>query len=99
VFAMQLHPDMIIMDVNMPVLNGIEATRMIAEALPETRVIGLSMHSEGGIAEQMRAAGAINRFLKDGPVEELLAAIQSQLDLISRTDNIGSNCPAKISTI
>jgi DNA-binding NarL/FixJ family response regulator len=98
VLATQLYPDIVLMDVNMPVLNGIEATKMIAEALPETRVIGLSMHSEDGTSEKMRAAGAVDHLLKDGPVEELLASIQSQLALIGRSSNkVGSNSPGKIS--
>jgi DNA-binding NarL/FixJ family response regulator len=98
VLATQLRPDIVLMDVNMPVLNGIEATRMIAQALPETRVIGLSMHVEDGTSEMMRAAGAVDHLVKDGPVEELLAAIQCQLALIGRTDgNIESNYPATVS--
>ena len=82
VLATRFHPDVVIMDVNMPVMNGIEATRTIAEALPGVRVIGLSMDSELETANEMRAAGAIDHFVKDGPVEELLTLIQSQLDLI-----------------
>jgi len=77
--TMRLHPDLVLMDVNMPRMNGIEATRKIAGALPDVRVIGLSMDSENAIvSEQMRAAGAIGYFPKDGPIEELLDAIQSQ---------------------
>jgi DNA-binding NarL/FixJ family response regulator len=81
--TMQLHPDLVLMDVNMPRMNGIEATRKITGALPDVRVIGLSMHSESAIvSEQMRAAGAIGYLTKDGPVEELLASIQHYLTII-----------------
>ena len=79
----QLHPDLILMDVNMPRMNGIEATRMITKAFPDMHIIGLSMDSESSIvSEQMQAAGAIGYFPKYGTVERLLAAINFQLCLI-----------------
>jgi DNA-binding NarL/FixJ family response regulator len=75
--AMLLHPDVVLMDVDMPRMNGIEATRQIVKALPEVRVIGLSMGNHEDIVAQMLAAGAVFYFMKDGPMEQLLAALQS----------------------
>lgn len=73
----QLRPDVVIMDVNMPVMNGIEATRVISSELPEIRVIGLSMHIDKNAADAMRAAGAVAYLTKGGPSEDLIAAIRA----------------------
>ncbi len=72
-----LHPDVVVMDVDMPLMNGIEATRHIKKALPEVRILGLSMHDHEDIAAQMLSAGAAGYFVKDGPIEKLLSAIHA----------------------
>ena len=54
----QLQPDLIIMDVSMPKMGGIEATRFIKAESQETRIIGLSMHDDEYVAQAMREAGA-----------------------------------------
>lgn len=56
--ALQLYPDVIVMDVSLPEIDGIEATRLIKKQLPDTRVIGLSMFDDEGTAGMMRNAGA-----------------------------------------
>lgn len=73
--ALQTQPDVVIMDVTMPRLNGIEATRKIVERLPEVRVIGLSMHERQDMATAMREAGAVAYFMKSGAAEEMISAI------------------------
>jgi len=74
--ARRLKPDVVIMDVEMPGTNGIDATRTIAAKHPEIRVIGLSMHTREDMEQAMRVAGASEYLPKDGPAENLLAAIR-----------------------
>ncbi len=74
--ACQLLPDLVIMDVSMPRMDGIEATRAIRKALPDVRVIGLSMFEEGEQAEAMRRAGAVAYLTKSGPVSVLLDTVR-----------------------
>src|SRR6202162_3937659 len=56
--AEQLRPDVVVMDVAMPELNGIEATRRLAASTPRTRVIALSMHKDSVYVREMLRAGA-----------------------------------------
>jgi CheY-like chemotaxis protein len=72
----KLRPDVIVMDVNLPALGGVDATRIITEETPGVRVIGLSMHDETHTAMAMRGAGAVSYLTKDGPAELLIAAIR-----------------------
>jgi two-component system response regulator NreC len=74
--AGRLRPDVVIMDMSMPVMNGDEAARRIKKDLPEIRIIGLSMWEEPGMCERMYQAGAESYLLKTAPADELLAAIR-----------------------
>ena len=76
--AGQLQPDVVTMDVNLPVLDGIEATRQIRAQCPAVRVIGLSLFDSTEQARAMREAGAAAYVTKSGPVEELLTAIRGR---------------------
>ena len=75
--AKQLHPDVILMDIVMPLLNGIEATRRITAECPQVRVIGLSVHDSQAYADGMRRAGACAYVLKDCEMEDLIREIQT----------------------
>jgi len=73
--AVEVSPDVIIMDISMPGLNGTEATRRILEANPDARIIALSMHLERHMVLQMLSAGAKGYLLKDGADDEVIDAV------------------------
>ncbi len=76
----ELLPDIVITDVAMPELNGIEATRLILEQSPRTRIIVVSMHSSRRFIVGMLKAGAVGYLLKDCAFQELSNAITTILD-------------------
>jgi DNA-binding NarL/FixJ family response regulator len=78
--ARELEPDVIIMDITMPQMNGIEATRLITKKHPNIRVIGLSMHSAVKLITEMFRAGAKGYVLKDCEYSELIDAIRVVLE-------------------
>ena len=75
--ACELGPDVIVMDITMPDLNGIEATRQILDLQPDTRIIALSMHSDRRFISGIIDAGAVGYLLKDCAFEELALAIRA----------------------
>jgi DNA-binding NarL/FixJ family response regulator len=75
--AEKLKPDVAVMDVAMPELNGIEATRRIATVSPRTRVLALSMHKDSVYVREILRAGARGYLLKDSVDADLLAAVRA----------------------
>jgi DNA-binding NarL/FixJ family response regulator len=74
----ELHkPNVAVLDVAMPLLNGIEATRRIAKRVPQTKVLVLSMYSDEAYVTQMMKAGASGYLLKDSAGVDLLEAVQA----------------------
>ena len=75
--AGQLQPDVVVMDVAMPELNGIEATRRMADLSPRSRVLALSMHKDSVYVREILRAGARGYLLKDSIASDLLAAVRA----------------------
>jgi DNA-binding NarL/FixJ family response regulator len=75
--ASQLVPDVVLLDIAMPLLNGLEATRQIRHALPNVKVLALTMHDNEEYIREILAAGALGYILKDTAARELLGAIRS----------------------
>jgi DNA-binding NarL/FixJ family response regulator len=75
--ALDLHPDVVVMDIAMPLLNGIEATRQILAALPKTRVLVLSAHSDEEYVDRVTALGAAGYVLKQSSLQDLATAIRA----------------------
>jgi DNA-binding NarL/FixJ family response regulator len=75
--VVNLHPDIVVMDIAMPELNGIEATRMIVDRCPDTRVIILSMHSTTEHLRRAFKAGADGYLLKESAGNEVVDAVRA----------------------
>ena len=75
--AEKLHPEIVIMDISMPTLNGVEATAQIVKNNPQVGVIILSMHSDEGYLVRTLTAGAKGYLLKDSAETDLIRAIQT----------------------
>ena len=73
--AEQLKPDVCVLDVAMPLLNGVEATRQIARRVPATRILVLSMYSDEAYVAQILQAGAAGYLLKDSADVDLIQAV------------------------
>ncbi|MEA2687349.1 MAG: hypothetical protein QOE93_2544 [Actinomycetota bacterium] len=74
--AVDLTPDVILMDVTMPVLDGVEATRLIHGALPAIAIVMLTMHADGDVMARALQAGAVGYLVKDCAIEEVVAAVR-----------------------
>ncbi len=75
--AESLKPDIVVMDVAMPELNGIEATRRLSASTPHTRVVALSMHKDNVYVREILRAGARGYLLKDSVAADVVAAIRA----------------------
>ncbi len=75
--ARELLPDVVVMDITMPNLNGFEATRKIIDKFPQIKVIALSIHSNRRFVANMLGSGATGYVLKEGLLDELVKAIRA----------------------
>jgi DNA-binding NarL/FixJ family response regulator len=75
--AKELEPDVVVMDVNMPGVDGADATRQIVSSQPNIRIVALSMHSKKGFIIEMLKAGASGYVLKENAFSELVNAINT----------------------
>jgi len=78
--ARDLKPNVIVMDISMPDLNGMEATRQVCRRCPQTRVMALSVHADRRFVTEMLKAGAAGYLLKDCAFEELVRGIRTVVD-------------------
>src|SRR5687768_11225809 len=104
----RFRPDVVLMDLSMPLLNGIEATRRIIRALPATEVIILSSYSDDGHVQQALDAGASGYLMKETASTDLLRAVRQArkgnaffspiiaMRLLKRLRNHGSESHAKV---
>ena len=75
--ALEKEPDVVVMDLNMPGLSGLEATRRLVEEAPSTRVIVLTVSAQADDVNEVMQAGAHGYVLKDGPLEEVVVGIRA----------------------
>lgn len=73
--VLKLRPNLVLMDITMPVMNGLQATRSIRSGSPDTKIIVLTMHDSAQIAVEAKAAGAHGYLTKACPLEELQTMI------------------------
>lgn len=78
--ALRLKPDLIVMDITMPLLNGIDAAIQIKKSLPDVKIVFVTMHANPAYLEAALNAGAMGYVLKSSAHEELLTAIESVLN-------------------
>ncbi len=75
--AADLSPDVVVMDISMPVMNGVEATERLRTQSPQTKVIALTIYEDTGYLRQLLKAGASGYVLKRAVVEELVQAVRT----------------------
>ena len=75
--AKELKPDVAVLDISMPLLNGVEATRQIRKLSPKTEVLILTMHDSESLIQEVLGAGARGYILKDDADRSLIAAVKS----------------------
>jgi len=75
--AIELKPDVIVLDIELPDIDGIEVTRQIVDNNSPAKILALSIHSERGIVSKTFACGALGYILKDSALEELIKAIET----------------------
>jgi len=74
--AIELQPDVVLMDVSMPVLDGVEATRVIRDRAPAVQVVILTMHADKGVLDRAIRAGAVGYLVKDCTMEEVVRTVR-----------------------
>ena len=74
--AIELLPDVVLMDISMPILDGVEATRVIRDRAPSVQVVILTMHAEKGVLDRAIRAGAVGYLVKDCTMEEVVRTLQ-----------------------
>jgi DNA-binding NarL/FixJ family response regulator len=73
--AQELQPDVVLMDVSMPILDGVEATRQITRLVPGAQIVMLTMHADGDVMARAIQAGAIGYLVKDCAITDVVSAV------------------------
>jgi len=71
-----LRPDVVLMDVSMPTMDGVEATRQISRLAPDSQVVMLTMHADGDVMARAIQAGAVGYLVKDCSIDDVLATVR-----------------------
>ena len=74
--ADRVQPDVVLMDVSMPDMDGVEAARRLIAQQPDVKVIGLSMYEDGKLKQRMQEVGAVDYVSKGGDIDVLIQAVQ-----------------------
>ena len=74
--AIELQPDVVLMDVSMPVLDGVDATRIVRDRAPSVQVVILTMHADKGVLDRAIRAGAVGYLVKDCTMDEVVRTVQ-----------------------
>jgi CheY-like chemotaxis protein len=91
--AHALKPDILICDITMPKLNGVQVTQQLSREMPELKIIGLSMHERDDMAMAMRDAGAIAYCTKGGPTETLLGVLRGVAGATTNSTAVPAETP------
>ncbi len=83
IMARSLRPDVVIMDVNLPIIDGIEATRILTQELPSVTVIGISVRNDPQVHHAMTDAGAVAFLTKESAADQLYEVILRQFPVHS----------------
>ena len=78
--AADLHPDVVLMDVSMPVLDGVEAARRVKDEHPATNIVMLTMHADADVVRRALSAGAVGYLTKDCSIDEVAQAVRLAAD-------------------
>jgi two-component system, NarL family, response regulator DegU len=72
----EVHPDVLLLDINMPILNGVETTKQMSEQYPHVRIVILTMHDDESYVLETLKSGASGYLVKDGSVSEVVRAVR-----------------------
>lgn len=97
--AVEHQPDVVLMDVSMPILDGIEATRLIRQRHPEVQVVMLTMHSESEVVSRALDAGAAGYLVKDCSTDEVVAAVRMAAGEVALSPQVAISMLAEVQRI